>query len=94
MRFRPLAGWVDQRSLHGTVTGYRYGCRCADCGAANTAEARAGRARRAAALGTSSPQLVHGKKSTYVNHRCRCQECVDAQRVENGRRDRKRPLYP
>ena len=32
------------------------------------------------------PDLEHGTKSTYVNHRCRCEPCVEAQRAANQRR--------
>lgn len=72
---------------HGT-TGYRYGCRCHLCRADNAAQAREGRARRAAALDRLADQLDHGLKSTYVNYGCRCEACVAAQSAANRQRRR------
>lgn len=55
---------------HGTVTRYKYrGCRCDPCRAANTADVRVQRLRRAEA---EPPK--HGE-SGYNNHGCRCGVC-------------------
>ena len=72
---------------HGT-TGYRYSCRCRVCRDANAAQAREGRARRTATLHRAVADLIHGTKATYVNHGCRCEACVEAQREANQRRRR------
>lgn len=91
VRFVPPPGWVDKRGLHGTATGYQYGCRCGDCRGAHAAANRLARARRARALPETTAQLVHGTRSTYVNHGCRCSACDEAQRRANAGRVRRRP---
>jgi hypothetical protein len=88
VRFSPPAGWVDALDAHGTTTGYRYGCRCEECRAANTAQGREGRVRRAAALARLADQLPHGSKATYTNYGCQCDACVAAQAAANRRRRR------
>jgi hypothetical protein len=62
------------------------GCRCLECRAANAARQAQLRARKAAASPAVDPKLRHGSASTYANHKCRCTACVEAKRVENGRR--------
>lgn len=64
------------RWRHGTTNGYRkYGCRCVDCRAANTADAKLARERRRTA---ETPEQAHGTPGGYSNHACRCQPCKDA----------------
>lgn len=86
VRFSPPPGWVDARGLHGTTTGYGYGCRCDECRAANTEAMRAANARRRAALAVTAPTLKHGTKGAYSNHGCRCEACVEAVREANRKR--------
>lgn len=57
------------------IPGYRRGCRCAGCRAANTAKCRAGRERRVARADTSD--FEHGV-SGYKNWKCRCPVCTTA----------------
>lgn len=62
---------------HGTIRGYRYGCRCTDCKQAN----RRVNVTRGAALQSDSGDPRHGKITGY-NLGCRCIRCVNAS-VEN-----------
>ena len=61
---------AEARDNHGTETRYKFGCRCADCLAANAAA----RARRRA---VATP-AKHGANA-YKNG-CRCDECRTAYR--------------
>ncbi|MCL8016921.1 hypothetical protein [Streptomyces sp. AS02] len=66
---------------HG-ITGYRRGCRCADCRKANTnAQTRRKAARRADP--TAADRAGHGKYTTYSNYGCRCAPCTQAQSRAN-----------
>jgi hypothetical protein len=56
---------------HGTVSRYRYGCRCDECKAANAAQARR---LRAASRERGFAGLTHGRRSTY-DAGCRCVAC-------------------
>lgn len=66
---------------HG-ITGYRRGCRCADCRKANTA---AQNRRKAARLAdpSAADRAGHGKYTTYINYGCRCAPCKQAQSRSN-----------
>jgi hypothetical protein len=65
-----LADAEDQR--HGTITGYSYGCRCAEC-------TRAVREHHRAWSGGKARQpLTHGTPTMYTNHGCRCESCTAA----------------
>lgn len=68
-----------KRVTHGgSGTGYSaYGCRCAECKAANTRRARERYLKRK----TSEITAAHGLKSTYDNWGCRCQECKEAHHI-------------
>jgi hypothetical protein len=65
---------------HGTPNAYvNYGCRCAECRAANAARQADARRRRAA-----TGSMRHGKVSTYDNYLCRCAKCYAAKSAENA----------
>lgn len=66
---------------HGTDSCYVKGCRKDECRRAhNEAHTRMRRARYAEfAAGEVSPP--HGRRSTYLNYGCRCDECTEANRV-------------
>lgn len=78
---------------HGTNRMYQYErCRCAVCrrwNADRSAQARAQRSERRELVdgrwtATYLPWELHRRHSTYVNHRCRCRPCTDAN-TEYGR---------
>jgi hypothetical protein len=66
---------------HGQPNTYKNGCRCAECREANRVYQAAANKRRSA-----DPALAdaagHGRPSTYINYRCRCDAC----RVANTKR--------
>jgi hypothetical protein len=74
---------------HGTVSRYRYGCRCAPCTAANTTYARQ---LRANARERGFAGLTHGCRSTY-DAGCKCQPCYLA-RKRAVSTDRPKPPAP
>lgn len=59
----PAHGW----------SGYKRGCRCRECRAANTEKSRRRRA-------TGKPKQ-HGSATTYSNYGCRCEPCREAWRA-------------
>lgn len=63
---------------HGTPSGYRHGCRCDECKAANREQQQAARDRR---LNRPIPEHVHGTWNGYANYNCRCDRCLDACRA-------------
>ena len=63
-----------------------YGCRCAECTAANTAcITRRKKARRPEDANPKS----HGKVQTYSNWNCRCAPCTDANRIASANKYRR-----
>lgn len=81
---------------HGTHRSYQYEkCKCAVCrgyNAQRSARARAARSERRELVegrwvATYLPPEKHRSHSTYVNHRCRCVPCTDAN-TEYGRTTR------
>jgi hypothetical protein len=67
---------------HGSVTGYRRGCRCPECRNANTASLNHRKAERSADP-AAADRAGHGKTSTYLNYGCRCDPCKAAQSKSN-----------
>lgn len=63
--------------VHGTVTGYLRGCRCAACRVANTERHRVMRANRFA-RGVPVDSM-HGTSNAYTHYGCRCVPCRQAQ---------------
>lgn len=61
---------------HGTLTGYSYGCRCADCRAVNTEASRAWRLAHPTPPRPASP-VRHGEVAGY-RRGCRCGPCRQA----------------
>lgn len=59
--------------MHGTLTGYSYGCRCDKCKSAH-AEAR------------PKSNTKHGTERAYTKKKCRCRKCVKAQRIREKER--------
>lgn len=79
-------GWVPLS--HGTATSYNRGCPCDLCKAKNTARNTTLRNQRTAQrvlihgrLVAPLPPEKHGKYSTYVNWKCRCIPCTDANTI-------------
>lgn len=71
----------DGDPRHG-YTGYStHGCRCDICREAKRAYQAALRDRRAAARKSGEAAPTHGTRTTYVEYRCRCTPCVNAQRA-------------
>lgn len=56
---------------HG-YSGYRRGCRCSECRAANAARSLHRRSRGEA------PEQAHGTRGGYNNYGCRCAPCTAA----------------
>jgi hypothetical protein len=80
----------EHRHPHGSFARYaRFGCRCADCRAANARFHRALRSRRRARLQVAKG-VRHGVRSSYVNHGCRCEACSAAERRYNAAAWRRR----
>jgi hypothetical protein len=75
-----------RRVGHGTSRKYRAGCRCKACRAWQAQRVAAQRARRS----PDAPELVHGSRSTFLNHRCRCGPCTEAQRAYQAERKARR----
>lgn len=69
---------------HGTITGYRRGCRCANCRQANTQAVARSKATRYSDP-TAADRAGHGKRTTYNNYGCRCAPCKEAQSRANKR---------
>lgn len=44
--------------------------------------------------GRPKPVLVHGKASTYTNHKCRCRACTEAKRLEGVQRRARAGITP
>jgi hypothetical protein len=79
---------------HGTRSEYVWGCRCADCRAANR---RYDAARRKASNPEPPAAIRHGTAYGYRWHRCRCSACTaantrEAAEYRKRRRDRTRCL--
>lgn len=68
MRKRPL---ID----HGTIGGYKAGCKCSPCLAAKKAVSIADKASRLARAAADPSVIPHGTVSGYRNWGCRCAEC-------------------
>jgi len=66
---------------HGTVSGYRRGCRCRACTTANSDYVQQARVERAVRLQLDPSLVVHGSVSTYDNWMCRCPDCAEAQKL-------------
>ncbi|HEX7992685.1 MAG TPA: hypothetical protein VF506_02125 [Streptosporangiaceae bacterium] len=64
--------------IHGTHTGYIYGCRCDDCRTAASAYVVALQRRRRDE-GVEPP--VHGVLGGDTNYMCRCDACREAARL-------------
>lgn len=77
-RASPLA---EEDSRHGTRTGYSYGCKCAECKAAQSSYNRS-RYRPKPRIGPE-----HGRRARYLSG-CRCDSCRQAN--SSYERDRKR----
>lgn len=60
---------------HGRLSSYNSGCRCDDCREA-VADYQATRISRAVVPPPGDPR--HGRYSTYINYRCRCSLCTQA----------------
>lgn len=67
---------------HGTVTGYKYGCRCERCRAASREARNKGaameRERRKGVLADMAADPRHPSHGTYTGYRdygCRCEKC-------------------
>lgn len=67
---------------HGTVTGYKYGCRCERCRAASREARNKGaareRERRKGVLADMAADPRHPSHGTYAGYRdygCRCEKC-------------------
>jgi hypothetical protein len=76
-----------ERLTHGGRYAYEVGCRCDACRTAWNDYHRTARERRAANLEQRGGDGVqHGTVSTYRNHGCRCEACVEAQVRANRRR--------
>ncbi|MFE6126678.1 hypothetical protein ACFQ6Q_00175 [Streptomyces sp. NPDC056437] len=74
---------------HGRVGGYRRGCRCDECRAANARAQQNSKARRSADP-AAIDRAGHGKATTYVNYGCRCDPCKHAGSIDNAARYRAR----
>ncbi|WP_461712195.1 hypothetical protein [Streptomyces sp. DSM 41013] len=72
----------DVPITHGRIVGYRRGCRCPECRAANTAAANRRKAERSKDP-TAADRAGHGKATTYCNYGCRCTPCKEAQSKAN-----------
>ena len=59
---------------HGNRSRYAKGCRCFECVAANVAVINE---RRSRMVPEDAPK--HGTQNAFVNYRCRCRACKDAQ---------------
>lgn len=70
---------------HG-IGGYRSGCKCVICRAANALRVARNRARRAA----DPDRLSHGTRSAY-DAGCRCEPCTDERRIAYLREGGYRP---
>ena len=65
---------------HGTRPGYdKYGCRCAECTAAERAHRRKCMPGGQAKTEAGDPAVPHGTPGGYFNWGCRCDECRAAQ---------------
>lgn len=80
---------------HGTYTAYnRWKCRCVHCRAANARVSRERNERKAAQQGRKRRQQKkvpdHGTRSRYTSpvYRCRCDDCVQANRDYQAERQR------
>jgi hypothetical protein len=85
---------------HGTRSRYRRGCRCNGCVEASRAYERAQNLKRRLARPERQkpikdrppprprPVAAHGTRSMYVNSKCRCMECFEANRDYMNRRRR------
>lgn len=75
---RPKKSTTRTRNLvHGTTTGYAYGCRCDECKRASTTAASEYRARTG---GREVPYNLHGTSNAYTNYGCRCDLCKQTAR--------------
>lgn len=70
-------------SDHG-VRGYKRGCRCDKCRAANTARHLELRRKRKEKL--AEADITHGA-SGYINWQCRCETCTDGWRLASRSRE-------
>lgn len=65
---------TDRNVMHGVQAGYRAGCRCERCRAANTATHARYRRERAGRI----DDAPHGTNGGYDNWSCRCESCCSA----------------
>jgi hypothetical protein len=72
---------------HGERRGYRRGCKCADCRAANAAEYRASRERRKL---LSTDLIPHGTRNGHLAYGCSCGPCRAANRAYRREYDARR----
>jgi hypothetical protein len=64
-------------SINNRLSAWRSRIRCAVCSAAWNPRHRTARVRRAAARPEGNSALRYGTRSTYVNHGCHCERCVE-----------------
>lgn len=69
---------------HGDARYRRQGCRCDQCTADHAQVHYFECLDRESRLAANFTRLPHGSESTYTNWRCRCGDCVEAQRVRNA----------
>lgn len=78
---------------HGTLTGWRRGCRCGPCREAHADYERAYRRRFPGRVGSAHQRgtstTAHGTRSRYVAG-CRCDACAEASREYDRQRRRRR----